>query len=183
MSGKHHTVETKKLMKKKQLGKRHTDLTKKKMSEQRIGKPTWMKGRRHSKKSKQKESVSQQNLWRNEEYAKKMFKKFQARPTGHELYLDFLLQNHFPDEWRYVGNGEVIIGGKCPDFINVNGKKQVIELFGEYWHKGKRIPYNRTEAGRKKVFRRIGFNALVIWSAELSDERKLIEKIRCFNES
>lgn len=40
----------------------------------------------------------------------------------------------FPNEYRFVGDGSFWIGGKNPDFINVNGQKKIIEMFGDYWH-------------------------------------------------
>lgn len=41
----------------------------------------------------------------------------------------------FEDFFTFVGDGKVIIGGKNPDFINEKNKK-LIEVYGDYWHKG-----------------------------------------------
>jgi hypothetical protein len=121
----------------------------------------------------------------SEETKKKISESFGLKPNGMELYLDSILQNHFPDEWKFVGDGQVIIGGLCPDFINVNGKKKIIELFGHFWHEGKIISKggvleHRTEAGKKKVYGEIGYDTLVIWDDELDNESKVIEKINRF---
>jgi len=61
-----------------------------------------------------------------------MVRRQPESPTSPELCLGGLLDKHFPGEWRYTGNGDTLIGGKSPDFLNVNGQKAVIELFGDY---------------------------------------------------
>lgn len=188
-------------------GRYHTEESKQKNREKHIGKsinaganhPQWGKkgekspsyGLRRSKetiqKLREKSRESQKKLWQNEEHAKRMMALFNTKPNGSELYLDFLLQNHFPDEWWFVGDGQVILSGLCPDFVNVNGKKLIIELFGEHCHTdggcfaGKKIAYRRTEAGRREVFAKPGYSTLIIWWDELADEKKVIEKIRDFS--
>lgn len=99
------------------------------------------------------------------------------KPSGPELYLDFLLQNHFPDEWEFTGEGGFILHGLCPDFINCNGKKQIIEVFGKRWHTGD-VPITRTEEKRKEIFAQSGYRLLVIWDYELNDEEKIIDRVR-----
>jgi len=154
-----------------------------KHSEETIQKMKKIKtGKHHSEKTKQKMRETSLNLWQNEEHAKKMIELFQLKPNGIELYLDFLLQNYFPDEWKFVGDGEIILSGLCPDFINCNGKKLIIELFGDYWHNRKSIRYNYTEHGRKAIFMKYGYSTLIIWEYELTNEIKVIKKIRLFEE-
>lgn len=86
-----------------------------------------------------------------------------------------MVQHSLP--YKYVGDGEFILGGKCPDFLNVNGKKQVIELFGTYWHNVFDI------AKRKEHFRQYGFSCLCIWEDELKDLDKVKLKIAKFAKS
>lgn len=74
------------------------------------------KGKKLSEKTRKKISDTHKILWKNEDYGKKALSI--SIPNGHELYLDYLLQNHFHDEWKYVGDGQVIIDGLCPDFIS-----------------------------------------------------------------
>lgn len=95
------------------------------------------------------------------------------KPTGPERHLTEIIEKEgLP--FKYVGNGEFILGGKCPDFLNTNGKKQLIELFGEYWHDifdiGERTNY----------FKQFGFNTLIIWESELQDETRLVRRLRRF---
>lgn len=167
--------------------KPHTDEAKKKISEKRkgkkMGKDNPFYGKTHSKEIRNLLKDSTTNCWKTEEYVRKQMISRQVRPNGAELFLDSILQNHFPDEWKYVGDGGLIISGLCPDFVNCNGKKKIIELFGEYWHlkKGKVKPTG-TEEVRKKIFKELGYDTLFIWESELVDEQKLIEKIRSFSE-
>ena len=84
------------------------------------------------------------------------------------MILDMTLQKFFPNEWKYVGNGEFMIGGKCPDFVNMNGRKQLIELFGNYWHK------DDNSQDRINYFKQYGFNTLIIWENELLKQPELV---------
>lgn len=110
--------------------------------------------------------------WSDPDFAKKNWKAFNRRPTKPEELLLKILNNLIPNEYKYVGNGEFILGGKCPDFININGQKKLIELYGDYWHKGQN-PQNRID-----YFKKYGFNTLVIWEHELKEtdlENRILE--------
>lgn len=135
------------------------------------------KGYRHTKENLKKMSKATKKHWKIPNYVKKQMQANQVRPNGPELLLDFILQNYFPDEWKYVGDGQVIIEGLCPDFINCNGKKKIIELFGSYWHNRKNMKWHQTEQGRKEIFKKIGFDTLIIWEHELNNESLLLQKI------
>jgi G:T-mismatch repair DNA endonuclease (very short patch repair protein) len=110
-------------------------------------------------------------------------KAARIRPTLPERRVGDLLNAHFPDEWKYTGNGEVIIGGKNPDFTNVNGRKAVIEVFGDYWHGEKRtgVPVEQHVADRITHFAQYGFDCLVIWEHEMRDESAVLKKVEAFN--
>ncbi len=110
-------------------------------------------------------------------------KKQSKSPNKPEIALDKLLQANFPGE--YIFNGDysqgVSLGGLVPDWVNVNGKKQVIELFGDYWHDMRgNIGWKSTVFGRKAVFSQLGFDCLIIWEHELKLPEEVIEKIRDF---
>ena len=106
------------------------------------------------------------------------------KPNKKEKALDLFIQAHFPNEWKYVGNGEVNLGERYPDWININGKKQVIELFGAYWHDpfiNPKIGFRKTEVATYYHYNQYGFRCLVIWQKELKKPRKLLKKIKEFN--
>lgn len=104
-------------------------------------------------------------------------------PNMPERKLDKLLKRNFLGEFDFNGNFDcgVMLGGLVPDFVNVNGKKQVIELFGDYWHgKKEKVPWKSTEFGRKAVYSQLGFELLVIWEHELKSPDGVVERIREF---
>jgi very-short-patch-repair endonuclease len=125
--------------------------------------------------------------WQDPDYRQKAVRAWylanNKRPTEPEKQLGELIQQTCPNEYRYVGDGQVIIDGKCPDFINCNGQKRIIEMFGDYWHKQRvkdRTDYKRTEEGRKEAFAKLGYETLVIWEHELKQPETVVAKIKVF---
>ena len=102
-------------------------------------------------------------------------------PNVPEGRLNTLLQLLFPNEYKYVGDGSFIIAGKCPDFVNVNGKKKIIELFGVAFHNPNHaffeVPYERTQQGRIELFREYGFDTLIVWDFELDNIPLLSDRL------
>jgi len=104
----------------------------------------------------------------------KILKAASKRPNKAEQRLNSILQSLLSGEYKYVGDGEFILGGKCPDFININGKKKIIELFGEFWHEK-----DKRDNGQNRVdfFKEYGYDTLIIWEGELQNEPALKNKI------
>jgi very-short-patch-repair endonuclease len=101
----------------------------------------------------------------------------QIRPTNIEqTVIDVINEYNLP--YKYVGNGEVIIEGKNPDFINVNGLKSVIEVYGRYWHQ------IEDEPERIEFFLRYGFRTLILWDREIENvpHEEIYQKILKFTE-
>lgn len=99
-------------------------------------------------------------------------KTLQIKPNKAEISLNDILNVTFPNEWKFVGDGQLILGGYCPDFMNSNGKKALIELFGDYWHKG------QNPEDRAGIFEPYGYSTLVIWEHELKNPESVIDKVR-----
>ena len=93
-------------------------------------------------------------------------------PNKAEMKLDEILQKAFPKEWKYVGDGRFLIEGYSPDFINVNGKKQIVEMFGDYWHQG------QNPIKRINLFKQYGYKCVVIWERELKNPNAVIQKVK-----
>lgn len=119
-------------------------------------------------------SIGQRDLWfsmseeeRNEavEIAISHLRGQSCKPNMSESYLDGLLQSHFPNTWKYSGNGEIVIGGRIPDFTFIEGKKAVIELFGHYWHDEDNLDDSnpKSEAGTIRHYSKFGYSCLVVW--------------------
>jgi len=141
----------------------------------RFGKknPNWGKPRTKETKSKigKANSIQMKRLWQIIEYATNQMKAIHSKPNKAELALQGILDDCFPNDWRYTGDGSLIIGGKCPDFSNINGRKVLIELFGDYWHR------NEDPQDKINYYKKYGYDCLVIWEHELKDEEALKQKI------
>jgi len=169
-------------------GHHHTLSAKAKMSLARKGQNTWSKGRpltlahknkigetskKHWEDStyRQKVMASMKKKWADPEYKNRvrplMLKGNCKKPTKPERkIIDLIIKHSLP--LRYCGNGSFMIEGINPDFVNINGKKEVVEVFGDYWHgKGAR-KWEETEEGRKAVFASYGFNCIVLWEKEIN---------------
>jgi G:T-mismatch repair DNA endonuclease (very short patch repair protein) len=134
--------------------------------------------------TKRKVAKAIQKLWQNPEYVKKVMKSLQKRPTKSELILDKIIHK-ITSEFKYNGDFSqgMVIGGRIPDWINCNGKKQVIEMFGVAFHSSlirKDISYWKTEPGTIQHYKKYGFNCLVVWDYELKNLTEVEEKIKNF---
>lgn len=113
-------------------------------------------------------------MWKNKESQERMRIARNAKPNRAESSLCSILDTVYPGEWKYTGDFSFIINGKCPDFVNCNGQKKIIELFGDYWHRGEN-PQDRID-----VFTPFGYETLVIWEHELKQIESVTNKIRGF---
>lgn len=99
------------------------------------------------------------------------------RPTYIEQkVIDAIEEYNLP--YRYVGDGAFILDGKNPDFMNTNGQKKLLEVFGEYWH-----DRNSSEAeDRQNAFAKYGFHTLILWETDLKhmDSQAIAQVIEVF---
>lgn len=180
-------------------GKRHSEEARRKMSESKLGSknPCYgMRGIKHSEERRKQNSDSQKKgyrdhperllamskrgrkLWANPDFVRKqMVARNRTRINKQEKILFEILNSLYPGQWKWVGGGELIINGKCPDFVNVNGQKKIIELFGDYWHMG------QNPDDRKQIFAPLGYQTLVIWQSEMKDRDGLINTIKAFHDA
>lgn len=114
-----------------------------------------------------------------EKFLKASLKGKEKSPNKPEKLLNKLLQNLLPKEYSFVGNGKIFIAGFVPDFINCNGQKKIIELFGDYWHNRKNA--KERDKIRLKTYKKYGYKTLIIWEHELKDLDKVKGKILKFN--
>lgn len=102
---------------------------------------------------------------KKERRIKAMWKASARRPTGTEqVLINVITEYNLP--YKYVGTGEFLLDGKNPDFMNINGQKKLIEVFGEFWHK------KEDEQIRKDFFRQYGFDTLVLWHKDIMSKSK-----------
>jgi hypothetical protein len=151
LKGRIITQETREKMSKAQKGRIFNEITKKRMSE------------------------SRKKLFENKEFLRKQRIIMNLKPNKIENILNNILQKYFPNEYKYVGDFTFTLGRKCPDFMNINGQKKLIELFGDYWHR------NDDPQNRINHFKQYGFDTLIIWEHELKNENILISKLKEFH--
>ena len=122
----------------------------------------------------------------NPEFQQKRLKAAIKQPNRQEQKLEAILGKRFPGEWKFVGDGEVILGSLNPDFINCNGRKQIIELFGCWYHgcpihhPENKVKWQDMEIGKRTIYARYGFETLVIWEHELEGEKVILDRVDQF---
>jgi hypothetical protein len=77
-------------------------------------------------------------------------------------------------EFEYVGNGVLIIDGKNPDFVYITDEHKLVEIWGEYYKKG-RNPQDLIDFYKVR-----GYQCLVIWASELKHQEQVVTKVRKF---
>ncbi len=115
---------------------------------------------------KEKAKIANIELWKNKERREKqleiMLRGLIKRPTSLEEDMIKLIKKYnLP--YKYTGNGDVWIGGKNPDFININGEKKLIEVGNIYHHQGNYIQE------RRKHFAKYGWKSYIFISDRLNE--------------
>lgn len=92
--------------------------------------------------------------------------------TQPEIIFEQICQKHnLP--FHYVGDGQLWIGKTKklnPDFCELNGKKIVIEVMGDYWHSPLLNRKLREDANlnyRKRHYKKYGWESYFIWGSDL----------------
>ena len=128
-------------------------------------------------RAKQRTRETVTKLWQDPTYVSKQMKaRNRMLPNKCETKLLGLLNELFPKRWQFVGGGQLIIGGRCPDFVAISEQK-VIELLGTYWHG------LFDGADRVEHYKMFGYRTLIIWEDELKGEPaedKLVKRLRKF---
>lgn len=143
----------------------------------------------------EEEGTARYNHWK--EQMKESFKNLPELPWSKvsQRLFDKIL-THIPSK-QYVkvqyasfGNGEACIRGKYgymfPDFLYDN--KKIIEFNGDYWHRNPLIYTESTEskaiwerdAKRQAELERLGYEVLVIWEKDFSDNEEVVIQ-RCLD--
>lgn len=120
----------------------------------------WMSQEAYEKWVKEKSS---------DKHVRNVLKAVNARPNKSELRLLSILKRINPN-WRYVGDGSLIIDGKCPDFWDGDGR--LVELYGDYWHK------NDDPQERIDFFKEHGYDCTVVWESELKDGGGILGEVQ-----
>lgn len=123
--------------------------------------------------------------WKNPEFknrvVKKIHKSLANRPTNLEKkFISFFSTNNLP--FRYTGDGDVMIDGKNPDFVERSGRPVCLEVA----NKIQKVEFDRRcfvspedyENRRMEHFNNNGWLCWVIWDDELKNEAALAERLQ-----
>ena len=78
--------------------------------------------------------------------------------------------------YKYVGNGDLIINGKNPDFVNINGEKKLIEVGCNFYKERMYGSLEKYKIERKKHFAKYGWDTIFCLGDKLS-EKEVLAKI------
>jgi len=167
MRGKHHSETVKNKIAKALKGRTLSDIQRRHISQGHKGMHLSASHRLHLSEGMSKK-------WQNPEFVKKMIQGFHHRPTSLETKVATILDKYFPRQFAYNGDFSlgIAIGGQIPDFVNVNGKKQIIEVFGDYWH-SQMLTKNRwkvSELGKIMIYNSLGYDCLVLWQKDIKKQ-------------
>jgi len=104
------------------------------------------------------------------------------KPTAPERKLiDIISKYNLP--YKYVGDGNFTVQHLNPDFVNINGKKKLIEIFGDYYHTTLATEWADTELGKIMIYNSFGFKCLVLWDHDMAKmtDNKIATLIRRFD--
>lgn len=120
-----------------------------------------------------KKAVSMRRRWQDPSYVAKQMAARQVSQNKAEILLQSILDEHFPNQWKFVGGGQLVVSGKCPDFVHTE-RKLLIELFGDYWHDESEVE------PRIQLFEAEGYQTLVIWEHQLEDIASTVDAVQKF---
>jgi len=186
--GRMHSEATKEQIRESLTGGTYSEVSKQRISKSHEGNMCAL-GHIVSEKSRRAisegVSYSMKRTWKDPEYVQhwsegmsRAMSRVSRGPNDSELQLQSILDKHFPSEWKYVGNGQARFGNRNPDFINVNGRKQVIEMFGLYWHDPDLFPNRPTEGELVAHYKKFGIDCVVIWEYDIFDEDEIVRKVK-----
>ena len=102
-------------------------------------------------------------------------RKAQRFPTHHtkpELIFEGICKRHnLP--FIYTGDSSFWIHNINPDFIECNGKKIVVEVFGDWWHSpllNRKLGERSILTYRKRILKKYGWRLVVFWQSDLLRE-------------
>ena len=133
----------------------------------------WNKGKRgvYAQETLLLMSETQASLWRDDKYAKRQFKSISRPLNRQERIVATLLDTFLPGHFRYVGDGSLVIGGKCPDFASTRGNL-LIEYNGFLWH-GNDLTIGHTKAKdhlKSEHYRILGWETLNLYPQDIKED-------------
>lgn len=117
--------------------------------------------------------------WWVDKRIQSVIKGLKRRPTKPEMaFINIVERNNLP--YQYNGNrGDLVVGGHVPDFYNINGKREVVEILGRAFHD----PNNQSPFPKRPPeeiinhYTKHGFKCICFWEDELEDDSKVMRRL------
>ena len=171
--GKIVSEHTKQKLRQANVGKVLTEEHKRKTSESMKGKPTHPQ----SKETRKKISAIKKKEWSDG-----VFDKSAVNYSSYEIKLEPIVSKL---GYKSTIKKRIYIKGanktRVPDFYNFE-TKEIIEIFGEYWHRDRILPKGKKHETPGEViawYAALGWDCTVVWAKEEFDEfyKKMEERI------
>lgn len=107
----------------------------------------------------------------SENSLKNILKSHWNRPTSLEKQMIKIIKK-YKLPYKYVGDGQFILGGKCPDFINTCNEKICLEVHNFYHHPA---GYRKERA---KYFKKLGWKTIFINEDEINNVNHVLKILR-----
>lgn len=172
--GKYVSPETREKLRQASLGVTPSEETRRKISEAQKGIP----GKPHTEETKRKISEQKKREWADGKY-EKAFKNYSSYEERLAPVVEKLGFKASYKERKYIKKDNK--RGKAPDFYNEE-TKEIIEIFGEYWHKRQVLPNGKKHKTPEEViawYAEAGWNCRVIWAeSEFEDfYKEMVERV------
>jgi very-short-patch-repair endonuclease len=116
-----------------------------------------------------------QKMVTDSDYLKKRAERMAIKPNKPEtILINLLKEMRLP--YIYTGDYKFWLEGKNPDFLNCNGQKKIIDIFGKHWHTEEEV------VKRKFLFGQYGYDTLILWDYELKNLDEVKQKLLEFDQ-
>lgn len=128
---------------------------------------------KHSQEAKQKMRVMKLGIKLSKEHIRKCLKR-KPMSSLEKKTMGIIQKHNLP--YKFVGNGEFLVGRKCPDFVNCNGQKIAIEVYYRRHKEQFRNGLSEWKKQRENIFREYGWELLFFNETEVNEEN-LIKRL------
>ncbi len=172
--GYKHSEEAKKKISLAGKGRKFTEETKLKISLATKGNKNCL-GRKLSDETKRKIGLANSIALKGRRLSKETIIKCCRKNPKSSLEIKFEnIINKLNLPYKFVGNGDFLVGRKCPDFVNTNGKKLAVEVFYRRHKEQFAGGLKNWMINRTKIFKVYGWNIAYFNEIQVNEKEILM---------